>query len=95
MLCSDGLTNFVEDDEIRTYIKNKSNLQKSAGRTCSTCKMNEAAEIILPLWLWKGRNVIMNSDNLVGITLGNRYDMLEKKSVRAVWLQFIRRKIRF
>ena len=40
--------------------------------------MNEAAEIILPLWLWKGRNVIMNSDNLVGITLGNRYDMLEK-----------------
>ena len=25
-----GLTNFVEDDEIRTYIKNKSNLQKSA-----------------------------------------------------------------
>ena len=57
--------------------------------------MNEAAEIILPLWLWKGRNVIMNSDNLVGITLGNRYDMLEKKSVPAVWLQFIRRKIRF
>ena len=30
VLCSDGLTNFVEDDEIRTYIKNKSNLQKSA-----------------------------------------------------------------
>ena len=30
VLCSDGLTHFVEDDEIRTYIKNKSNLQKSA-----------------------------------------------------------------
>ena len=33
----------------------------------------------------------MNSDNLVGITLGNRYDMLEK-SVPAVWYQFIRRR---
>lgn len=30
VLCSDGLTNFVEDDEIGTYIKNKGNLQESA-----------------------------------------------------------------
>ena len=28
VLCSDGLTNFVEDDEIRTYIKNKATFRE-------------------------------------------------------------------
>lgn len=30
LLCSDGLTNLVEDDEIRDYVKNGKTLQKSA-----------------------------------------------------------------
>lgn len=30
VLCSDGLTNFVEDDEIMNYIKNNDSLQEGA-----------------------------------------------------------------
>ncbi len=40
VICSDGLTNFVEDDEIMEYIKNSEDLQQAAQKMIERAKEN-------------------------------------------------------
>ncbi|MCI8403493.1 MAG: Stp1/IreP family PP2C-type Ser/Thr phosphatase [Clostridia bacterium] len=56
VLCSDGLTNFVEDEEILCYIKNSDDLQKSALKLTELANERGGSDNITIVAFGKGDN---------------------------------------